>query len=118
MSFLTSKPFVLKLALMAAIQFFSCSALFVLVIAIQIFGCESQYYIQVSELGHDSTSCISQRSYACKTLEYVLTHMNKNTFRSLEESDVFINVTYNQTIVQKKLQVTLFQFEHIYVQQA
>ena len=111
MSLLTSKPFVLKLALMAAIQFFLCSAL---VIAIQIFGCESQYYIQVSELGHDSTSCIGQRFHACKTLEYVLTHMNTSTFLSLETSDVFINVTYNQTIVQKKLQVTLFELDYIH----
>ena len=61
---------------MAAIKFSLCSTLFVLVFAMQIFACNSQVTIQVSEIGHDSTPCISQRSHDCKTLEYVLTQMN------------------------------------------
>ena len=102
---------------MAAIRLLFHSSLFLLIAAIN--GCVSeyrQYTIQVSESGHDSLSCLEELQPACKTLVYVLNQTSIGTFNPTEISELFINVTYNQTIAQKMPRLE-FNFHLQYVQQ-
>ena len=97
---------------MAAIRFLFHSSLILLIAVIN--GCVSGYSqltIQVSDSGHDKLSCLQEPQHAGKTLVYVLNQMNNSTFNPLVVSEVFINVTYNQTIHQKLFEVNLhFQY--------
>ena len=96
---------------MAAIRFLLHSTLFLLIVL--TIGCDSQSIIfQVSESGHDKLSCLQEPQHACKTLVYVLNQMNNSIVNPFETSaELFINVTYNQTITQKSLEVNLhFQY--------
>ena len=90
---------------MAAIRFLFHSSLILLIAVINGCVCEySQLTIQVSESGHDKLSCLQEPQHACKTLVYVLNQMSNSTFNPLVVSEVFINVTYNQTIHKKLLE--------------
>ena len=97
---------------MAATRYLFHSSLILLIAVFN--GCVSEYSqltIQVSESGHDKLSCLQEPQHACKTLVYVLNQMSNSTFNPLVVSEMLINVTYNQTIHQKLLEVNLhFQY--------
>lgn len=54
------------------------------------------HHIQVnSKIGHDNSSCLTNNSFPCKTLGFVLEHLNSSTKVSIMNGQYSLNRTYN-----------------------
>lgn len=55
------------------------------------------HHIQISMDGHDNISCITNNSFPCKTLGFVLEHLNSSTNVSIRNGNYNLNRNYNNS---------------------